>query len=173
MDRGELQSLIDQASMGDADAIRRLRKVTGGQFENTPLEETPPMFRAVHYTTDSQLPKSLDELRAERKYDVRVVNEFVDRACDETYLAPGAAMILFAVMCTKFPTAFRDFGGKLRPRLMALYRFWDESHPWVRANILFGMRERLYQEHHRKFCRAFADKAREYDKIGSGGRDDL
>lgn len=166
MEREDLQSLIDQAAQGDKSAIAKLRNETKGQFENKPLEDVPPMFRPSLYSQPNpSLPKSLDELRAEREYDRKVVDEFINRACDSEYLAPGAAMFLFVLMCTQFHSAFREFGGEERRKLMAMYRFWDEAHPWVKANILFGMRDRLHEEHHRNFCLAFAAKARQYDKI--------
>lgn len=161
----DMQDLIDRAAKGDRSAITKLRQETKGQFEHNPIEDVPPMFRSTRYSTDPQLPKSLDALRAEREYDVKVVDEFVEKACDESYLPPGAAMILFVLLCTKHHSAFSDFGGQVRMKLMAMYRFWDEAHPWVKANILYKMRERLYHQHHRIFCQAFAAKARQYDKI--------
>jgi hypothetical protein len=165
MERGDLQELIDAAAKGDRAAAAKLRSATKGQFENTPKEDIPPAFRPAYERPDAQLPKSLDALRAEREYDVRVVDEFVERACDESYLPPGATMMLFVLMCTKHHSAFSTFGGVIRLKLMAMFRFWDESHPWVRANILYKMRERLYHQHHRIFCQAFAAKARQYDKV--------
>jgi hypothetical protein len=166
MEREDLQGLIDKAAQGDRGAIAKLRQETKGQFENKQPEDVPPMFRpAVYRQPDPKLPKSLDALRAEREYDVKVVDEFVAKACDESYLPPGAAMMLFVLLCTKFHSGFQMFGGNVRAKLMAMYRFWDEAHPWVKANILFRMRDRLHEEHHRNFCLAFAAKARQYDKI--------
>jgi hypothetical protein len=114
---------------------------------------------------NADLPESLEELRANREYSRAIVDEFVNMVFDPCYLAPGAAMFLFVAMCTKFSTSFSEFGGVIRKKLLVMYRFWNESHPWVRANILFEMRERLYHEHHRNFCLAFSAKARQYDKI--------
>jgi hypothetical protein len=145
--------------------MAKLRTATKGQFENKPTEDIPPAFRAAYKSPDPKLPKSLDALRAEREYSRAVVDEFVAKACDEQYLPPGATMMLFVLMCTKHHSAFSHFGGAIRMKLMAMYRFWDESHPWVRANILYEMRERLYHQHHLIFCRAFAAKARQYDKV--------
>lgn len=165
METKEMQELIDAAAKGDRAAARKLRDVTGGKFEAMLPENVPPFLRSAYAPPDPKLPQSLEELRAKREYDRKVVDEFVNKACDSEFLAPGAAMFLFVLMCTKFHSAFREFGGEERRKLMAMYRFWDESHPWVRANILFEMRERLYHEHHRTFCRAFAAEARKYDKI--------
>lgn len=165
MESKEMQELIDAAAKGDRAAALKLRDATKGRFEATKTEDIPPFLRSAYAPPDPKLPQSLEELRAKREYDRKVVDEFVNKACSSEFLAPGAAMFLFVLMCTKFHSAFREFGGEERRKLMAMYRFWDEAHPWVKANILFEMRERLYHEHHRTFCLGFAAKARQYDKI--------
>lgn len=165
MSQEDIQALIDKAAKGDPDAIRALRTATKGQFEAKKREDIPPFLRPAYEPPEPRLPKSLEELRAKREYSRAVVDQFVNTVCSSDFMSPGAAMFLFVLMCTKFHSAFREFGGEERRKLMAMYRFWDESHPWVRANILFEMRVRLYEEQHLKFCQAFAAKAREYDKI--------
>ena len=170
METKEMQELIDAAAKGDRSAARKLRQVTHGMFEATMPGNIPPFLRVTYASPDPKLPQSLEELRAKREYDRKVVDEFVSKACDPDFLAPGAAMFLFVLMCTKFHSAFQEFGGEERRKLVAMYRFWDEAHPWVAANILFEMRERLYHEHHRKFCQAAAARARQYDKIVEEGK---
>ena len=165
MEPDDFQKLIDAAAKGDRKARSRLCLLTKGQFKGKRSDDIPPSIRGAYDEPDRYLPKSLDELRAKREYDVKVVDEFVDRACDESYLSPGATMMMFVLMCTQHHSAFSSFGGEIRMKLMSMYRFWDESHPWVRANILYKMRERLYHQHHQIFCQAFAAKARQYDKI--------
>jgi hypothetical protein len=164
MERNEIQELIDAAARGDAEAAAKLRRERG-RFENKRVEDIPPMFREAYRPPDPKAPKSLDALRAEREYNVTVVDDFVSKACSEQYLPPGAAMMLFVVMCTKYHSGFQLFGGPTRMKMKTLFQFWDEAHPWVKANILYKMREHLYKEHHLIFCRAFAAKARQYDKI--------
>lgn len=164
LDPKDFQELINKASLGDSAAADELRRISGGRFEGKPREDIPPMYRAA-YADPLEGKVTLDELRAAREYDVRVVDDFVNKVCDPNWLAPGAAMMLFVFMCTKHASAMSSFGGAMRMKMMQLFKMWDESHPWVRANILYKMRDRLYEEHHLTFCRAFAAKARQYDKI--------
>jgi hypothetical protein len=167
MDRSELQDLIDRAARGDGEARAKLKTATGGQFEDKPTEDIPPMLRGAYAKPDPSAPKSLDELRAGREYDRKAVDDFVNKACDPGFMPPGAAMIMFCVMCTKFHSAFQMFGNLsgVRSKMMQMYNFWDEAHPWVKANILYEMRERLYKEHHLTFCRSFFQTARKYDQV--------
>jgi hypothetical protein len=171
MEPSKLQDLLDRAARGDGEARRELRNATGGRFENKPVEDVPPMLRGAYARPDPASPVSLEELREAREYDRKVVDDFVNKACDPNFLPPGAAMIMFCVMCTKFHSAFQMFGNLsgARSKMMQLYNFWDEAHPWVKANILYEMRERLYQEHHLTFCRGFFQAARRYDQIVEDG----
>lgn len=165
MTREDLQELIDLAAKGDTDAAANLRKLTGGRFENKRPEDTPPFLRRAYAPPDPCEPKDLEELRRIRGYSRAVVDSFVDKACGEAFLPPGAAMILFVMMCTSLHDQFRTFRHETRAKMTQLYRFWDEAHPWVKANILYGMRERLYHQHHLRFCKSFVAKARQHDKI--------
>lgn len=164
LDPKDFQDLIDKAAQGTKDAIETLRRVGGGRFEGKPWEDIPPMFRSA-YPDPLKSDVDFDELRAAREYDVRVVDDIVNRVCDPNWLPPGAAMMLFVYMCTGIAATMSMYGGQLRAKLMQVYKAWDESHPWVKANILYKMRDRFHEEHHLTFCRAFAAKARQYDKI--------
>jgi len=164
MRREDLQELIDKAALGDASAARRLRNATGGKFENKPPEDIPPQLRAAYRAPDSDNPISLEDLRIERGYSRATVDAFVEKVCGD-FIPPGAAMMLFVLLCTRSHSAFQMFGGSTRMKMMALYRFFDEAHPWVKANILYELRYRLYDEHHLRFAQGFAAKAREYDRL--------
>ena len=108
---------------------------------------------------------TFDQLRSSREYSNDLVNDFVDKICNVEWLPPGAAMMLFVYMCTNHKSALQSFSEALRMKMMQIFNVWDESHPWVKANVLLRLRDRLYEDHHHKFCRAFVAKAREYDKI--------
>jgi hypothetical protein len=167
LEPGQLQGLIDKAAEGDWEARRALRNATGGQFEGKAMEDIPPAFRGVvgYRSPDAKLAKSLDELRHDREYSRTVVDEFVAKVLTPEWLSPAAAMMLYVFMLTKYHAAFQTFGGSTRAKLMQLYRFWDEAHPWVKANICYELRQGFYDKHHRDFSRDFFAKARRYDKI--------
>jgi hypothetical protein len=135
--------------------------------KNKPMEDVPPAFRGfVGYAKpDAELAKSLDELRHERGYSRAVVDDFVSKVMNPEWLPPAAAMLLYTYMLTKYHAAFQSFGGITRAKLTQLYRFWDESHPWVKANICYELRQGFYDKHHRDYSRDFFAKARRYDKI--------
>lgn len=156
----KMQDLIDRAAEGDSIAAGNLKRLARGNY----VAPTKPK-KTGEYEADPHLPQILEELRHKREYDAKLVETFVSQACNEKFLPPGAAMMLFVFMCTRFHSAFRDFGGTTRLKLMSMYRFWDEAHHWVKSSILFQMREQLYQQHHRVFCQGFEQKARQIDKL--------
>lgn len=164
-DKVDMKALIDAAARGEPGAVERLRNRAGGNFENMPREDIPPFARdhPVYDPPNAELPKSLEEHRADREYDVRVVDEFVEKVLDTNWLAPGAAMMLFVVMCTEYQAAFSMFGNGLRHKMIQLFRFWEGAHPWVKTNILYRLRYRLHDDHHLMFCKASALKARRFD----------
>jgi len=167
LEPGNLQDMIDAAARGEPGAYGRLRRLTAGKFENKLMEDVPPTFRGfVGYAKpDAELAKSLDELRHEREYSRAVVDDFVSKVMNPEWLPPAAAMLLYTYMLTKYHAAFQSFGGITRAKLTQLYRFWDESHPWVKANICYELRQGFYDKHHRDYSRDFFAKARRYDKI--------
>lgn len=161
---GDFQELINRANDGDGDSIRKLRKLGKGRFSGKPMEDVPPMFRSA-YASPLLHEDHFDDLRAAREYSVEVVDEFVNKVCDTKWLPPGAAMLLFCYMCTKHASTMSSFTGALRMKMMQMFKVWDESHPQVKADIMFRLRDRLYLEHHLTFCEFFENKAKEYEKI--------
>lgn len=166
MDDEYRNQLLERAAKGDQHAAAELRAGLRGNFRAA-VPEGAPRTPHAYAAPDASQPQSLEELRGGREYSCKIVDDFVSKFCDESFIPPGAAVVLFALMCTELPSGLALFGGVVRARLTTLYRFWAEAHSWVRANILLRLREELYQRHHRIFCRGFTQKARECDRAAS------
>lgn len=169
LDPKDYVELINKATSGNIDAINELKRL-GPHFEGKNREDIPPMYRSIYCDPLRGEPISFDDLRADREYSNSLVDDFLNKVCDKKWLPPGAAMMLFIYMCTKYKSAMNSFSGATRMKLMQVFNMWDEAHPWVKANILYRMGERLHSEYHHAYYRAFFERAREYDKTGK--RDD-
>lgn len=156
----DIHVLLNLASHGDDVARRKLTRRLSGSFKAPPTAEPSGV-----YPSPLNGAVSIDELWASRKYEAGLVRDFVDKVCNPVFLPLGAAMMLFVVMCIKMSPTFDVFGSKLRMKLKQLFGMFDTAHPWVKANILLEMRERLYHEHHLTYCRASVAAARQYDAL--------
>lgn len=163
----DIHVLLNLASHGDDVARRKLTRRLSGSFKAPPTAEPSGV-----YPSPLNGAVSIDELWASRKYEAGLVRDFVDKVCNPVFLPPGAAMMLFVVMCIKLNPAFEFFSTKLRMKLKQFLGMFDTAHPWVKANILLELRERLYHEHHLIYCRAAVAEARRYDDLPDGEKQD-
>lgn len=107
-----------------------------------------PLKREVDPETGLPVADGLqhaEELRAKRKYSREGVERFVADA--KRLLPPGAFMQLFLMLCVDMqPSGMTTVQDRRSKAVMQqLYLSFRDAIPWMKVNILYGMREEIFE----------------------------